>query len=44
MAAGNPDNKWTEMARQFEESYVRAVEGNLVKVKTPPVAVPRMVF
>ena len=44
MAAGNPDNRWTEMARQFEESYIRSVEGNLVKVKSPPVAVPRMVF
>jgi hypothetical protein len=32
------------MARQYEESYVRAVEGNLVKVKAPPVAIPRMVF
>ena len=44
MAAGNPDSNWTEMARQFEASYVRAVEGDLVKIKTPPVAVPRMVF
>ena len=44
MAAANPDNRWTEMARQFEESYIRSVEGNLVKVKSPPVAVPRMVF
>jgi len=44
LAAGNPDTNWTEMARQFEANYVRAVEGDLVKIKTPPVAVPRMVF
>ncbi len=46
MASGNisPNSNWTEMARQYEESYVRAVEGNLVKVKSPPTLVPRMVF
>ena len=44
LAASNPNSQWTEMARQYEESYVRAVEGNLVKVKAPPVMVPRMVF
>ena len=46
MASGNisPNSNWIEMARQYEESYVRAVEGNLVKVKAPPVAIPRMVF
>ena len=44
MAAADPSSYWTEAARQYEESYVRAVEGNLVKVKAPPVAVPRMVF
>jgi len=46
MASGNisPNSNWVEMARQYEESYVRAVEGNLVKVKAPPVAIPRMVF
>tara|TARA_R100001244_G_scaffold45658_1_gene41004 strand:- start:3543 stop:4871 length:1329 start_codon:yes stop_codon:yes gene_type:complete len=44
MAAADPSSNWAEMARQYEESYVRAVEGNLVKVKSPPVAVPRMVF
>ena len=44
MAAADPSSYWTEAARQYEESYVRAVEGNLVKVKSPPVAVPRMVF
>ena len=44
MAANNPGSDWAEMARQYEASYVRAVEGNLVKVKSPPVAIPRMVF
>ena len=44
MAGADPTSNWAEMARQYEESYVRAVEGNLVKVKSPPVAVPRMVF
>ena len=46
MASGNisPNSNWIEMARQYEESYVLAVEGNLVKVKAPPVAIPRMVF
>jgi len=44
MAAADPTSNWAEMARQYEESYIRAVEGNLVKVKAPPVAVPRMVF
>ena len=44
MAANNPGSDWAEMARQYEASYVRAVEGDLVKVKSPPVAIPRMVF
>jgi len=44
MAAGSPDSNWTEMARQYEASYVRAVEGDLVGVNAPPVAIPRMVF
>ena len=44
MAAADPTSYWAEMARQYEESYIRAVEGNLIKVKAPPVAVPRMVF
>ena len=46
MASGNisPNSNWVEMARQYEESYVRAVKGNLVKVKAPPTLVPRMVF
>ena len=44
LAASNPNSQWTEMARQYEENYVRAVHGNLVRVKAPPVMVPRMVF
>jgi hypothetical protein len=44
MAAGDPNSNWTEMARQYEASYVRAVEGDLVGVNAPPVAIPRMVF
>ena len=46
MASGNisPNSNWIEMARQYEESYVRAVKGDLVKVKAPPTLVPRMVF
>ena len=44
LAASNPNSQWTEMARQYEENYVRAVQGNLVRVKAPPVMVPRMVF
>ena len=44
MAANNPGSDWAEMARQYEASYVRAVEGDLVKVQSPPVAIPRMVF
>ena len=44
MAAGNPASNWAEQARQYEESYLLAVEGRLTRVKSPPVAVPRMVF
>jgi hypothetical protein len=44
MAAGNPASNWAEQARQYEESYLLAVEGRLIRVKSPPVAVPRMVF
>jgi len=44
MAAGNPTSNWLEMAKQYESSYIRATQGSLVKSKTPPVAVPRMVF
>lgn len=44
MAAGDPNSNWTEMAMQYEASYVRAVEGDLVGVNAPPVAIPRMVF
>ena len=44
MAAGNPASNWAEQARQYEESYLLAVEGRLIRIKSPPVAVPRMVF
>lgn len=44
MASGDPNSNWTEMARQYEASYVRAVQGDLVGVNAPPVAIPRMVF
>ena len=44
MAANNPGSNWAELARQYEASYTRAVEGDLVKVQSPPVAIPRMVF
>ena len=44
MAANNPGSNWAELARLYEASYPRAVEGDLVKVQTPPVAIPRMVF
>ena len=44
MAANNPGSDWAEMARQYEASYTRAVEGDLVKTSSPLVAVPRMVF
>ena len=44
MAAANPTSTWSEMARQYEESYMMAVRGDLIRVKAPPVAVPRMVF
>ena len=44
MAANNPGSNWAELARQYEASYTRAVEGDLVKTSSPLVAVPRMVF
>ena len=44
IAASNPTSNWAEMARQYELSYMRAIEGDLIRVKAPPVAVPRMVF
>ena len=44
LASSNPNSQWTESARQYEEAYLMAIEGNLVGVKAPLVAVPRMVF
>jgi hypothetical protein len=44
MAASNPTSNWAEMARQYELSYMRAIEGDLIRVNAPLVAVPRMVF
>ena len=44
MATSNPTSNWAEMARQYESSYMRAIEGDLIRVNAPLVAVPRMVF